>query len=259
MAFGYLAIGLLVGFLVGLTGVGGGSLMTPLLVFLFRFKPVVAVGTDLLFAAITKCGGVLVHHGKHKSVHWRIVALMSLGSIPGSLLTLMVLRQYARVGDAQNRIISVSLGVALILTALAQLVRGRLQRMAMARVPDASSQNSFRSFVTVAAGFLIGTLVTLSSVGAGALGTIALLVLYPRMPTLQVVGTDLSFAIPLTLVAGLGHLQLGNVNISLLGSLLVGSLPGIWVGSLLSAKVPDRFLRPILASVLFVVGLKLVM
>lgn len=259
MAFGYLVIGLLVGFLVGLTGVGGGSLMTPLLVFVFRMKPVVAVGTDLLFAAITKCGGVLVHHGKHKSVHWRIVGLLSLGSLPGSLLTLFVLRHYARVGQAQNRIITVSLGVALILTALAQLVRSRLVRLASEREAQSSQRDRFRTPATVAAGFLIGMLVTLSSVGAGALGTIALLVLYPRLPTLQVVGTDLSFAIPLTLVAGLGHLQLGNVDTALLWSLLVGSLPGIWAGSLLSAKIPERLLRPILASVLFVVGLKLVM
>lgn len=259
MAFGYLVTGLLVGFLVGLTGVGGGSLMTPLLVFLFRCKPVVAVGTDLLFAAITKCGGVLIHHGKHKSVNWRIVGLLSLGSLPGSLLTLFVLRHFAKLGQAQNRIISTSLGVALILTALAQLVRTRLARMASERELKSPQTDGFRTLATITTGCLIGVLVTLSSVGAGALGTIALLVLYPRLPTLQVVGTDLSFAIPLTLLAGLGHLQLGNVDLSLLGNLLVGSLPGIWAGSLLSAKIPDRFLRPILASVLFVVGLKLVM
>ena len=258
MTLGYLTAGLLVGFLAGLTGVGGGSLMTPLLVFLFRFKPVVAVGTDLLFAAITKTGGVLVHHGKHKSVDWRIVGLLAAGSLPGSIGTLLVLQNYAR-GAGLNRIVTSSLGVALILVALAQLLRSTLVQFGKnqdARIP--SPLKNLRTPLTIAVGLLLGVLVTLSSVGAGALGTVAVLALYPRLPTLKVVGTDLAFAIPLTAVAGLGHWRLGHVDFSLLGSLLLGSLPGIWLGSLLSAKIPERILRPLLAILLLLIGLKFV-
>jgi hypothetical protein len=259
MTLGYLAAGLLVGFLAGLTGVGGGSLMTPLLVFLFRFKPVVAVGTDLLFAAITKMGGVIVHHGKHRSVDWRIVGLLAAGSLPGSIGTLFVLNAYAKVASDLNRVVSVSLGIALILVSLAQLMRGTLQRIGQEQDACAPSPMvSLRAPLTVAVGLCLGVLVTLSSVGAGALGTVAVLVLYPRLPTLKVVGTDLAFAIPLTAVAGLGHWRLGHVDFSLLGSLLLGSLPGIWIGSLLSAKVPERILRPLLAALLLVIGLKFV-
>lgn len=259
MTLGYLAAGLLVGFLAGLTGVGGGSLMTPLLVFLFRFKPVVAVGTDLLFAAITKVGGVLVHHSKHRSVDWRIVGLLAAGSLPGSIGTLVVLQRFAR-GTELNHIVTSSLGVALILVALAQLLRGVLQQFGKtqdARIPSPLAR--LRAPLTIAVGLTLGVLVTLSSVGAGALGTVAVLTLYPRLPTLKVVGTDLAFAIPLTAVAGLGHWRLGHVDFSLLGSLLLGSLPGIWLGSLLSAKIPDRILRPILATLLLLIGLKFIL
>lgn len=259
MTLGYLAAGLLVGLLAGLTGVGGGSLMTPLLVFLFRFKPVVAVGTDLLFAAITKIGGVVVHHGKHRSVEWRIVGPLAAGSLPGSIGTLYFLHAYAKVARDLNRVVSVSLGIALILVSAAQLARGTLQRIGKeqdAREP--SPMVSLRAPLTVAVGLCLGVLVTLSSVGAGALGTVAVIALYPRLSTLKVVGTDLAFAIPLTAVAGLGHWRLGHVDFTLLGSLLLGSLPGIWIGSLLSAKVPERILRPLLAVVLFVIGLKFV-
>lgn len=259
MTLGYLAAGLLVGLLAGLTGVGGGSLMTPLLVFLFRFKPVVAVGTDLLFAAITKIGGVIVHHGKHRSVDWRIVGLLAAGSLPGSIGTLFVLNAYAKVARDLNRVVSVSLGIALILVSLAQLVRGTLQRIGKEQDERAPSPMvSLRAPLTVAVGLCLGVLVTLSSVGAGALGTVAVIFLYPRLPTLKVVGTDLAFAIPLTAVAGLGHWRLGHVDFALLGSLLLGSLPGIWIGSLLSAKIPERILRPLLAALLLVIGLKFV-
>ncbi len=260
MTLGYLAAGLLVGFLAGLTGVGGGSLMTPLLVFLFRFKPVVAVGTDLLFAAITKIGGVIVHHRKHKSVEWRIVGLLALGSLPGSVTTILLLQKYAKVASDLNRLISSSLGVALILVALAQFLRSTLHAFTQKQDSQTPSPLApLRTPLTVLTGLTIGVLVTLSSVGAGALGTVAVIVLYPRLPTLKVVGTDLAFAIPLTAVAGLGHWQLGHVDFSLLGSLLIGSLPGIWIGSLLGARIPDRVLRPLLAVLLLLIGLKFVL
>lgn len=260
MDIGYIFSGLLVGLLVGITGVGGGSLMTPLLVFLFSFKPAVAVGTDLLFAAITKTGGVWVHHGSHKSVEWRIVGLLSLGSLPASLCTIMVLRHFAAIGKEITHVITFTLGIALILTALALIFRSRLQKVGLETQSHEPSRFAhLQAPATVAIGLILGVLVTMSSVGAGALGTVALLFLYPRMHTLKIVGTDLAHAIPLTTLAGIGHLSMGNVNFALLGSLLLGSMPGIWIGSHLSAKIPEKVLRPILATVLMLIGFKFVL
>ncbi|MGR8953604.1 MAG: sulfite exporter TauE/SafE family protein, partial [Gammaproteobacteria bacterium] len=254
--------------MVGVTGVGGGSLMTPLLVFLFGFKPAVAVGTDLLFAAITKTGGVWVHHGKHNSVEWKIVGLLALGSLPLALVTLYVLKRFSESGKEISHIMTYSLGIALILTACALLVRSVLMSRAQknSKIDDdrSNEENSarfkhFHAVATILTGAVLGVLVTLSSVGAGALGTVALLFLYPRMTTLKVVGTDLAHAIPLTAVAGFGHMGIGNVDLTLLASLLVGSLPGIWIGSHLSAKIPERFLRPVLAGLLMLIGFKFVL
>lgn len=268
MNLAYTLSGFFVGFLVGLTGVGGGSLMTPLLVFLFGFKPAVAVGTDLLFAAITKTGGVWVHHGKHNSVDWRIVGMLSLGSLPAAMVTLYYLRHLESIGKEISGVITYSLGIALILTACALLVRSVLLQLSksLGQIDDdySNEENAarFRRFhvpATILIGIVLGILVTLSSVGAGALGTVALLFLYPRMTTVKIVGTDLAHAIPLTAVAGLGHFGLGNVDLVLLGSLLVGSLPGIWIGSHLSAKIPEKILRPILAIILLLIGLKFVL
>lgn len=260
MDFGYIISGFLVGLLVGVTGVGGGSLMTPLLVFLFGFKPAVAVGTDLLFAAITKSGGVLVHHGNHKSVEWRIVSLLAAGSLPASIATLFVLNHYARVGKDITHAITFSLGIALILTALALFFRNHLQKAG--KVSESHEPSRFHHLqapATVVVGLILGILVTLSSVGAGALGTVALLFLYPRLSTVKIVGTDLAHAIPLTAIGGFGHWQMGNVDFTLLGSLLMGSLPGIWIGSHLSARIPEKVLRPLLASVLMLIGFKFVL
>jgi len=268
MSLAYTISGFAVGLLVGITGVGGGSLMTPLLVFLFGFNPAVAVGTDLLFAAITKTGGVWVHHGKHGSVDWRIVRWMALGSIPFALITLFVLKHFMAIGKETTGVITFTLGIALILTAVALFVRSFLLNRTSKLKPiddqhsNPSNTARFKHFqipATVLIGAILGVLVTLSSVGAGALGTVALLFLYPKMTTLKIVGTDLAHAIPLTAVAGIGHLSLGNVDLILLGSLLIGSLPGIWLGSHLSAKIPERFLRPVLASILLLIGLKFVL
>ncbi|MEQ1531588.1 MAG: sulfite exporter TauE/SafE family protein [Methylococcales bacterium] len=268
MNLAYIVSGFSVGLLVGVTGVGGGSLMTPLLVFLFGFKPAVAVGTDLLFAAITKTGGVWVHHGKHGSVDWRIVGWLALGSLPFAGITLYVLKHLMDVGKETTGAITYSLGIALILTATALLVRSILLRRAASITPiddehsNPENTGRFKHLqipATVLIGAVLGVLVTLSSVGAGALGTVALLFLYPRMTTLKIVGTDLAHAIPLTAVAGIGHLSLGNVDVVLLGSLLIGSLPGIWIGSHLSAKIPEQFLRPVLATLLMLIGLKFVL
>lgn len=268
MNLAYTFSGFMVGLLVGITGVGGGSLMTPLLVFLFGFKPAVAVGTDLLFAAITKTGGVWVHHGKHGSVDWKIVGWLALGSIPFAVATLFVLKHLMDIGNEITGTITFTLGIALVLTAISLLVRSVLINRAAKLKPiedelsNTENAGRFKHLqipATVLIGATLGVLVTLSSVGAGALGTVALLFLYPRMTTLKIVGTDLAHAIPLTAVAGIGHLSLGNVDVVLLGSLLVGSLPGIWIGSHLSAKIPERFLRPVLASILLLIGLKFVL
>ena len=268
MNLAYTFSGFAVGLLVGVTGVGGGSLMTPLLVFLFGFKPAVAVGTDLLFAAITKTSGVWVHHGKHGSVDWKIVGWLALGSLPFAVATLFVLKYLMSVGQEITGTITFTLGIALVLTACSLLVRSiLLNRAAKEPVIDdehSTPQNAARFKrlqipATVLIGAVLGVLVTLSSVGAGALGTVALLFLYPKMTTLKIVGTDLAHAIPLTAVAGIGHLSLGNVDLVLLGSLLMGSLPGIWIGSHLSAKIPEKFLRPILASILMLIGLKFIL
>jgi len=263
----YSISGFVVGMLVGITGVGGGSLMTPLLVFMFGFQPAVAVGTDLLYAAITKTGGVFVHHGTHNSVEWRIVAWMALGSLPMAIATLLVIRYYMSIGTELTGIMTFSLGLALVLTSTAMLIRAMLLRNSMPVI--AGYQLNYHSIArfappwdipaTVLTGAVLGVLVTLTSVGAGALGTVALLFLYPRLSTLKIVGTDLAHAIPLTMVAGLGHWALGNINMTLLGSLLVGSLPGIWIGSHLSAKIPESFLRPFLAAILMLIGLKFVL
>ena len=257
--------GLMVGFLVGLTGVGGGSLMTPILVFIFGFAPKTAVGTDLLFAAVTKTGGVFVHHGKHRSVEWKIVASLCLGSIPAALGVIYLLENVFTKDEAVTAMITTSLGVALIFTSLALFLRGRLtlrrklDETAIERLTHTERFGRWQGFITLLVGLFLGVLVTLSSVGAGALGTIALLFLYPRLATVRIVGTDLAHAIPLTAVAGLGHMHMGNVDFNLLGSLLIGSLPGIYIGSLLSAKIPEKVLRPILATLLMIVGIKFVL
>ena len=249
----YALSGLLVGLLVGMTGIGGGSLMTPLLVFVFGFDPKVAVGTDLLFAAITKSKGVWVHHGGHGSVEWRIVGLLASGSIPSALAVLYLLEHI----QVERAFITAVIGIASVLTGAAMFYYDQLQRQnVVIRESKPDWIGSWRAPITVATGAGVGVLVTLSSVGAGAIGTIALLFLYPRLATVRIVGTDLAHAVPLTALAGLGYWHMGSVNFALLAALLVGSLPGIYMGSHLSAKVPDKVLRPVLASLLLGIGLK---
>ena len=252
----YTLSGFAVGAIVGLTGVGGGSLMTPLLVLLFGVHPATAVGTDLLYAAITKAGGTTVH-AKKGHVDWRITGLLASGSIPASILTIWVLSFLPKQSAAITHTISVSLGIALVLTALAIIFRQKLQRYALSHAED-SAHTKHQAPITVAVGVLLGILVTISSVGAGALGVAVLFFLYPKLPAIRIVGSDLAHAVPLTLVAGIGHWAIGSVDWTLLGSLLLGSLPGIWLGSHASAKVPEKVLRPILATMLVLVGGKLI-
>lgn len=249
--------GFAVGAIVGITGVGGGSLMTPLLVLLFGVAPATAVGTDLLYAAITKSGGTFVH-ARRGNVDWSIVGLLAAGSIPAAALTLFVVSRFAPGGlGGAAHVIKFSLGVALLLTALALVFRRRLQAWARSHDVDTLPLRR-RARLTVLTGAILGVLVSLSSVGAGALGVTALFFLYPKLPALRIVGADLAHAVPLTLVAGLGHWWLGSVDWTLLGTLLLGSLPGIFVGSHHAHRIPERVLRPTLAGMLVLVGTKLI-
>lgn len=247
------------GFIVGMTGVGGGSLMTPLLVLAFGVAPATAVGTDLLYAALTKLGGS-VAHGRHGTVEWKVVGLLSLGSVPAALLGILLLKVLAPEANHLKLLITSVLSVALVLTALALLLKPRLQKLA--RRPDGSLhelQSRHLAAATILAGTLLGALVSLSSVGAGALGVVLLMFLYPRLSSARVVGTDIAHAVPLTLVAGLGHAALGTVDYGLLASLLLGSLPGIYLGSHVGVKVPERVMRPTLAAMLMVIGGRLLL
>jgi uncharacterized membrane protein YfcA len=256
MDFLYTISGFTVGFIVGLTGVGGGSLMTPLLVLVFGIVPATAVGTDLLYAAITKTGGVWVH-GRRSNVDWKIVGLLASGSLPASLVTVWVLKKYAVETASFNTLITTTLGIALILTALVLIFREQLQKFVKHHVGELWHERHPVA-ATVATGLLLGVLVTISSVGAGALGVAALTFLYPRLATVKIVGTDIAHAVPLTAVAGLGHMALGTVDLTLLASLILGSLPGIYLGSHVSVKIPERVLQQILASMLVLIGGRLV-
>lgn len=251
----YVLSGLIVGLLVGQTGVGGGSLMTPLLVVIFGFNPAVAVGTDLLYASATKSVGTLVH-GYNRTVDWRVVRRLATGSVPASLATLSVMAVWNAAEHGQ-RSISVVLGVMLLLTAASLLFRRSFLALVAPVLAPASEKTTAR--LTVAVGATLGVLVTFTSVGAGAMGVTALLLLYPRTRMAVIVGSDIAHAVPLTLVAGLGHLAMGSVNWPLLVSLLCGSVPGIILGSQMAVRVPENTLRLVMAGVLIVVGTRLVL
>ena len=249
--------GFAVGAIVGITGVGGGALMTPLLVLLFGIAPATAVGTDLLYAAITKSGGTWVH-ARRGNVDWSLVGLLAAGSLPAAAATLLLVARLAPQGlGGAARTITLALGIALLLTAAALLWRRRLQAWAQARAAQSLSAARRRG-LTVLTGAVLGALVALSSVGAGALGVTALFFLYPRLTAIRIVGADLAHAVPLTLLAGLGHWWLGSIDWPLLGSLLAGSLPGIFLGSHLAQRIPESLLRPTLAGMLVLVGGKLI-
>ena len=251
----YMLSGFFVGLLVGQTGVGGGSLMTPILVLLFGIHPATAVGTDLLYAAATKSVGTVVH-GLNHTVDWRITGRLALGSLPATVITLLVISRINISGSASAHVISLVVGLMLLLTALSLIFRQRFLRLMEPVQERITALQSAR--LTVLTGVVLGALVTLTSVGAGALGVTALLMLYPRKPMAIIVGSDIAHAVPLTLVAGIGHWWLGSVDWPLLSSLLAGSIPGIILGSYLSTHVPDTVLRPMLAGVLVIVGGRLV-
>ena len=256
----FIFAGFSVGLIVGLTGVGGGSLMTPILIFFFGVKPYLAVGTDLLFAAFTKMGGT-VRLARAGVVHWRIVGQLSAGSIPAALITLYILHQLGPANPAVQGLMTTTLGAALLLTAAATLykaVRGKALPVTLARGQEALAATPRHWSLPLMLGAVVGTLVSLTSVGSGAIGVSVLLIVYPLLPLPRIVAADIAYAVPLTLVAGLGHASLGSVDWPLLAKLLAGSLPGIWVGTHLINRVNDRVIRSILSLLLAWAGIKLI-
>ncbi len=246
--------GFLIGLLVGQTGVGGGSLMTPLLILAFGIHPATAVGTDLLYAAATKSVGTLAH-GFHGTVNWRLTRLLATGSVPATLATLWVTRNAGSGSAASGEALAMLLGVVLVLTAIGLLARNRVLAWSEHRMGWLTERRT--AMLTVVLGVVMGVLVTLTSVGAGAIGVTVMALLYRKMPLAQLVGSDIAHAVPLTLIAGLGHWMTGSVGVPMLLSLLSGSIPGILIGTFMSVRMPEAALRGVLAVTLFVVGGKL--
>ncbi|WP_394181581.1 sulfite exporter TauE/SafE family protein [Marinomonas posidonica] len=244
----YIFAGAAVGLAVGITGVGGGSLMTPLLL-LFGFPPHIAVGTDLMYAGIAKSTGVVMH-AKRGNVNWSIVFAMASGSVPASILTIWLLSQFDKP-DHYQEILTTSLGLMLTLTAIVVLFRNKLIQSLKLNFTEQKSRR-----IIMVCGFILGVLVTLTSVGAGALGTAIMMLLFPLMRAKNIVGTDLAHAVPLTLIAGTGHIFLGNVDYALLAALLIGSIPSIYIGTRIASHVPNKILQPILATALLSFGVK---
>ena len=250
----YVASGFSVGLLVGMTGVGGGSLMTPLLILLFGIHPATAVGTDLLYAAATKTGGSLMH-GLAGSVRWPVVFRLASGSIPASILTLVVLWKLDLNAASARSLINLVLCFALLLTATSLIFRKAIMDRYRGRLEQVDIRTT--AAATVLVGTALGVLVSISSVGAGAVGVTALLLLYPRLSMASIVGSDIAHAVPLTLVAGIGHWAMGAVDWQLMGALLLGSLPGIVIGSYAAVRAPETVLRLILATTLILIAGKI--
>ncbi|MCV2402995.1 sulfite exporter TauE/SafE family protein [Marinomonas sp. C2222] len=244
----YILAGAGVGLAVGITGVGGGSLMTPLLL-LFGFPPHIAIGTDLMYAGIAKSTGVVMH-AKRGNVNWKVVTAMASGSIPASLITIWLLSQFEKP-DHYQEILTSSLGLMLIITAIVILFRAKIS--ANLNLNMSSNQSSKLIFIC---GLFLGIFVTLTSVGAGALGTAFMMILFPLMRAKNIVGTDLAHAVPLTLVAGVGHLFLGNIDYGLLVALLIGSIPTIYIGTRIAGHVPNHILQMVLSTALLSFGVK---
>jgi uncharacterized protein len=252
----FIISGALVGLLVGMTGVGGGSLMTPLLTIIFGVAPTTAVGTDLAFAAITKGFGTVAHR-LHGHVRWDIVRLLCLGSLSTAILSILALKHVGPVSKNFNHLISISIGISVLLTAASLLFRAKILKWVQNN-PSLLPSGSNLKVTTVIVGAVIGVLVTVSSIGAGAIGATLILVLYPYLKPAEVAGTDIAYAVPLTALAGIGHWWLGNVHFDLLFGLLLGSVPAIWLGAKLSSTLSERVTRTTLAATLFLVGIKLV-
>jgi len=263
--FEFILAGVLVGFCVGITGVGGGSLMTPILISLFKIEPHIAIGTDLLYAAISKfCGSIV--HAKKTNIVWPIVLWLAVGSIPASLATHWVLENYLSQSASYKGILTMVLGFMLTLTGISIVFRGSIEKFfrkfrqneSLELTEDLANihlRAKEKRVYIVVMGIVLGIFVTLSSVGAGAFGIMALVLMFPHLPMIRIIGSDVVHAVLLTLVAGLGHLSSGNVDLHLLGWLLVGSIPAIIIGTLISSRLPERMIRKILGITLFALGL----
>ncbi|WP_043114671.1 sulfite exporter TauE/SafE family protein [Solimonas soli] len=255
---GFILAGLVVGTAVGATGVGGGSLMTPILILFCGIKPAIAVGTDLLYASISKAFGVALH-GRNGSVNWKIVAWMSAGSVPATLLTLLVLHLVG-AGPGLDRLIKLVLAAAIITTATFTLLQDPILRLMKncGIAFDAQALLRWQRPLTLLSGLLIGTLVTISSVGAGVIGMMLLLLLYPKERPIALVGSDLAHAVLITGIAGLGHAGIGSVDCRMLVLLLTGALPGIWLGTRIGFRLSPRLLRRGVAGFLIFIGVTMV-
>jgi len=256
MAISYIASGFAVGILVGLTGVGGGSLMTPLLTLLFGVAPTTAVGTDLAFASITKGVGTFTHRVRG-TVNWQIVRRLCVGALPAAVLATLALKSYGALGKEIGQMIRYSIAGSVLLTVVALLFKGKMLAWINAH-PNRQLQGKTLVYATVTAGALLGTLVTISSIGAGAIGATLLVMLYPKLTSAEVAGTDIAYAVPLTAIAAFGHWWLGSINWTLLTTLLLGSVPGITIGAWAARAVPEKFLRGLLAMTLTGVAAKLI-
>ena len=252
--FLYTLSGFVVGLLVGLTGVGGGSLMTPILILLFGIHPAAAVGTDLLHAAATKTAGSVVH-GLNGTIDWRVVRRLATGSFPMTVLTIAAMSALDINGTAGREFVNAALTLALIVTAVVLVFRDRIIARYAARLRALDPTRV--AGLTIAVGAVLGTMVSVSSVGAGAIGVTFLILLYPQLPTARIVGTDIAHAVPLTLVAGIGHWLLGSVDLQVFVFLILGSVPGILLGSYAAVRIPETALRVVLAIALIAVATKL--
>jgi len=250
----YTISGFAVGLLVGMTGVGGGALMTPILILLFGIHPAAAVGTDLLHAAATKTAGSVVH-GFKGSIDWRVVRRLATGSVPMTVVTVAAMSALDINGAAGRNLVNAVLTLALVATAVVLVFRGRIVTRYADRLGRLAPNKV--AALTVAVGAVLGTIVSLSSVGAGAIGVTCLLLLYPKLPAVKIVGSDIAHALPLTLVAGIGHWLLGSVDFQVFGLLILGSVPGILIGSYAAVRLPEPALRLVLAATLLVVAAKL--
>lgn len=256
MTLSYIVSGFAVGILVGLTGVGGGSLMTPLLTLMFGINPTVAVGTDLAFASVTKVAGTFAHRYRG-TVHWQIVKHLSIGALPAAVMSIFALRYFGALDKELGQIIRYSIAGSVLLTVIAIIFRSKTLAWIKAR-PERQLQGTALVAATITAGAVLGILVTISSIGAGAIGATLLVLLYPRLSPAEIAGTDIAYAVPLTAIAAFGHWYLGSINWELLAMLLLGSVPGITIGSLAARAIPEKVLRILLATTLTGVAFKLV-
>lgn len=256
MDLSFVISGFAVGLLVGMTGVGGGSLMTPLLTLLFGVTPAVAVGTDLAFASLTKGVGTFTHRLRG-TVHWDIVRRLCIGALPAALVASLGLKYFGTLSPELGKIIRYTIAGSVLLTVCALLFRRNMLAWINAH-PERQLKGGALTAATVFAGVVLGTLVTISSIGAGAIGATVLVMLYPKLTPAEVAGTDIAYAVPLTAIAAVGHWWLGSIDWMLLLTLLVGSLPGITVGSYFAKSVPERMLRGLLAFILVAVAAKLI-